>query len=88
MVETSDDVVTSETTWVFTAGGSCERTVVSRSLAAGFSDTTRQGCTYELSGDRLTITFAGTGGTATFTARVSGDSLFLDGVEFRRVTGG
>ncbi len=84
VMTTADDVITSETTWTFGPGGGCERTVVTTSVLAGSSDTERAPCTYRLDGSTITITFT-TGTPVTFSVRVTGDRLFLDGVEFIRV---
>jgi hypothetical protein len=84
VVQTTDDVLSSETTWVFSSDESCERTVVTTSVLAGFPDTVRSPCSYTLAGPAITIRFDGTTGSVTFTAVVGRDTLTLDGVEFAR----
>lgn len=84
ILQTQNDVVTSETTWIFSAGGGCERTVVSHSVAAGVPATQRSSCSYQLASGRVTIQF-GSGGPVQFTVSVGSNRLFLSGVEFTRV---
>jgi hypothetical protein len=79
------DIVTSETTWVFSAGGGCQRTVVSSSLVEGIPRTQVSPCSYSLAGGRVTVSFTGTSGSVSFSVSVSGNTLFLDGVQFTRV---
>lgn len=82
--QTSDDLITSETTWIFGSDARCERTVTQSSARTGLSDTTRRFCSYALGAGTVTIRFDD-GGEVSFTVRVSGDRLSLDGVEFVRV---
>jgi hypothetical protein len=85
VVQTADDVLSSETTWVFSSDDSCERTVVTTSVLAGFPDTVLSPCTYTLAGPAITIRYDGTTGSVTFTVVIVRDTLTLDGVEFARV---
>lgn len=83
VVEQPDDIITSETVWIFGADNTCERRVTTTTFSSGFSETQVEPCTYVLERSLLTIQFL-SGQPVTFTAVVSGGSLFLDGVEFRR----
>ena len=83
VIQTADDVLSSETLWIFASDGACERRLTTTSVSAGFSDTVTSACTWEATGPAVSITFSG-GGTVSFSAAVHGNSLFLDGVEFRR----
>lgn len=83
IIERPDDIITSETTWIFAADGTCERRVTTTTFSAGFSETQIEPCTYVLERSLLTIQFLSGGLPVTFTAVVSGGSLFLDGVEFQ-----
>lgn len=83
IVEQPDDIITSETVWIFSSDNTCERRVTTTTFSSGFSETQSDPCTYVLDRTLLTIQFIGGGGPVTFTAIVSGGNLFLDGVEFR-----
>jgi hypothetical protein len=85
VVQTQMDVVTSETTWVFSTGGGCQRTVTSTSLVEGFPRTTVTTCSYGVSAGRVSITFSGSTSPVSFTVLMSGNTLFLDGQQFTRV---
>ncbi|MBI4503174.1 MAG: hypothetical protein HY700_18715 [Gemmatimonadetes bacterium] len=85
VVQTQTDVITSETTWLFATGGACERTVVTNSVLQGFPETQRSPCSYTVAGSTATIHFDGTSGTVSFSVFVSGNKLFLGGVEFVRI---
>ena len=39
VVQTQTDVITSETTWLFSSNGACQRTVVTNSVLQGFPET-------------------------------------------------
>jgi hypothetical protein len=84
IVQTTDDVITSETTWLFSQGPGCERTVVSSSVLLGTAQVQRSPCTYQVGSGRVTVQFQ-VGGPVSFSANVSGGRLLLDGVEFARV---
>jgi hypothetical protein len=79
------DVVTSETTWMFSASGTCQRTVVSNSVLQNVPVTQISPCSYSVAGGVATIHFDGTGGTVSFSVVVSGGTLFLGGVQFQRI---
>jgi hypothetical protein len=85
VVQTATDVITSETTWLFSSSGGCQRTVVSNSVLQGFPMTQVSPCSYTLAGGRITVQFAGTTGSVSFAVTVNGGSLFLDGVQFMRI---
>jgi hypothetical protein len=85
VVQTSTDVITSETTWTFSVGGGCQRTVVSNSVLQGFPETQVSPCSYTLAGGQVTISYSGTSGSVSFSVSVSGNSLFLGGVQFMRI---
>jgi hypothetical protein len=85
VVRTQTDVITSETTWIFSAGGGCQRTVVSNSVLQNVPVTQVSPCSYTLSSGRVTIRFDNTSGSVSFAVALSGGSLFLDGVPFARI---
>ena len=84
IIQEPDDIITSTTTWTFRTDGTCERAVTSSSVSAGISDTQTSPCTYTIDRTLVTIAFEGSTMPVTFAAAVSGDSLFLDDVEFQR----
>lgn len=85
VIQTADDVISSETVWLFGSDGACERRRTTTSVRAGFAETLVDPCRYTLAGGRVTIQFTATSGSVSFTAVVNGGRLFLDGVEFRRI---
>ena len=85
VVQTATDVITSETTWMFSAGGGCQRTVVSNSVLQDVPTTQYSPCSYSVAGGVATIHFDGTSGTVAFSVLVSGGKLFLGGVEFQKI---
>lgn len=80
------DVQSSQTIWSFRADGTADRTVITRSVAAGVADTVVSSARWATSGARVTITFDTPGsGTVTFDFSVSGDTLTLGGQTFTRI---
>ncbi len=79
------DLVTSETTWLFSGGGSCRRTVVSNSVLEGCPRTQVTPCSYSVAGGRVTVRYDGSSSDVSFSVVVSGNTLFLNGVEFSRI---
>jgi hypothetical protein len=85
IVRTQTDIITSETTWIFSAGGGCQRTVVSTSFVEGIPLTTRVSCSYHLVNGTVTIQFSSGGPPVSFGVQLSGGHLFLGGTEFVRI---
>ena len=85
VVRTPTDVVTSETTWIFSTGGGCQRTVVSNSVLQDVPVTQVTACSYSLASGRVTVRYEGTTGSVSFAVSTGSGSLFLDGVEFTRI---
>ena len=83
ILQTPDDITTSETTWLFAPGGSCERIVATTTVSAGYTDTVRSPCGWSVAGTTVTIRYDGAG-MAQFTWAVQGSTLFLNGVPFQR----
>lgn len=82
----TNNFTTSQTTWTFTTGGACERTVVTNSVQLGYPDAVTTTCTYTLAAGSVTIMLAGATQPVTFTVQVQGDTLTLGGEPFLRVT--
>lgn len=77
----------SETTWTFEAGGLAERSIVTTNLTLGASDTSFTDARWRLDGTNLIIDFlAPSTGSITLEVRLQGNSLFLAGQEFLRIT--
>jgi hypothetical protein len=83
-LRTTMDITTTETTWTFSAGGGCQRTVTTSQVSVGTPFTTTSTCTYTLRGSTVSIAYDGTTGTVSFSVAVSGSTLLLNGVPFNR----
>lgn len=79
------DYQTSQTTWTFAGGGSCQRVVVTYSVVLGYPDSVTTACTYTTTAASVTIMLAGATQPVTFTVQVQGDTLTLSGEAFVRV---
>ncbi len=77
----------SETTWTFVANGTALRTIVATNHTLGAFDTSVTSARWRLDGTNLTIEFvAPSPGSIVLEARVQGDSLFLAGQEYLRIS--
>lgn len=83
VLQTPTDITTSETTWLFAPEGSCERSVATTTVSAGYTDTVRSPCTWSVAGSTVTVNYTGAG-TAQFSWSLHGATLYLSGVPFAR----
>ena len=77
----------SETTWSFGTGGTATRTVVTTNVTLGAADTSVTTARWRVEGTSVIIDFlAPSPGTITLEFRLQGNTLFLAGQEYERVT--
>lgn len=88
LLRQDNDVVSVTTTWTFRTPGACNRTVETRSVAAGVPLVSSLDCTWSASGGSLTVTYSGNTTGVTFTVasvNFSPDVLLLGGIRFDRI---
>ncbi|MGE0354334.1 MAG: hypothetical protein AB7Q69_14045 [Gemmatimonadales bacterium] len=88
LLRQDNDVVTVTTTWTFQTPGDCNRTVETRSVAAGVPLVSSRDCTWSASGGSLTVIYSGNTTGVTFTVALvsfSPDALLLGGIRFDRI---
>lgn len=85
--DSSSDVVTQTTEWVFDSAGFCQRSITTESAVEGFPRQNRRGCSYAISAQTITITWDD-GTVNEFSLSFAGfdpDRLVLDGLGYDRV---
>jgi hypothetical protein len=86
--DSSGDIVTQTTTWLFDPSGTCQRTITTFSAVEGIPRGTTRDCTWTLGLQSITLAFSdGSSNTFTLTfAAFDPDRLVLDGLEYRRLS--
>ena len=84
----ANDFITTQTTWVFKAGGACLQTIDSRQFSEGITHTTSAACTYRLAQGVVLVLYTGAALDTSYSLAFplnDPNVMILDGLSYNRV---